>query len=128
MAQTLGLPSVSPYSNTTLVKVKYCIFSNKTNPFCIQIQHLLKLNIDKILITERYAWIQIQHLLKLNFPLYEEILQYQGDSNTTLVKVKLKEQKCPACKTLIQIQHLLKLNFSLNTIFVSHVSFKYNTC
>ena len=54
----------------------------------IQIQHLLKLNLNKILLDK------IKPL----------------DSNTTLVKVKYKKRLSEIYGVPIQIQHLLKLN------------------
>ena len=97
----------------------------------IQIQHLLKLNVNCPVHTIEPPWIQIQHLLKLNHMKHYKIYVLI-DSNTTLVKVKLVsvfsilytshysnttlvKVKCYYNATRfgawsIQIQHLLKLN------------------
>ena len=56
--------------------------------YCIQIQHLLKLNFNALTVLEEFSTIQIQHLLKLNNPFQPFLLS----------------------SFLIQIQHLLKLN------------------
>ena len=72
----------------------------------IQIQHLLKLNIDIFYIFRYTFHIQIQHLLKLNMIF-----------STSLSHI-----------LTIQIQHLLKLNvdFVFNRDVIT--KFKYNTC
>ena len=53
-------------SNTTLVKVKFGRTLEFRQVFKIQIQHLLKLNLKRMLQTTGKNHIQIQHLLKLN--------------------------------------------------------------
>ena len=62
----------------------------------IQIQHLLKLNIDVPEVIEDWGGIQIQHLLKLN-----NICKYK----------RYREKQ-------IQIQHLLKLNWTYVRIWI----------
>ena len=61
----------------------------------IQIQHLLKLN--KWGAYKRYTLcsIQIQHLLKLNENGFCVVISFKKNSNTTLVKVKLKKVPSP---------------------------------
>ena len=96
-----------PHSNTTLVKVKL-------------IQKIEDLSI--------FIYIQIQHLLKLNLQAKVEAGQTLEYSNTTLVKVKCKALTKSLMRSVIQIQHLLKLNYIdrcyLSCLFI----FKYNTC
>ena len=57
-------------SNTTLVKVKCNHYKILLNSTYIQIQLLLKLNIQLYLAWYRQIVIQIQLLLKLNFGVY----------------------------------------------------------
>ena len=52
----------------------------------------------------------------------------QDNSNTTLVKVKLKLKNVFESNTKIQIQHLLKLNFLIFHKANQIRLFKYNTC
>ena len=74
--------------------------------------------------------IQIQHLLKLNkaFNLDGTI---KNNSNTTFVKVKFEfgSTRIKAVLIKIQIQHLLKLNIAdVSCLFVVVSIFKYNIC
>ena len=69
--------------------------------------------------------IKIQHLLKLNQN-YKLIMDLVPNSNTTLVKVKLKILKIKIYHDEIQIQLLLKLNVK-STFFGSSKYYNSNT-
>ena len=62
--------------------------------------------------------IQIQHLLKLNLNVID-YLKHKNYSNTTLVKVKSSLNFSLSSVPTIQIQHLLKLNYNLSSTFPS---------
>ena len=87
----------------------------------IQIQHLLKLNKNTKMKNILSLAIQIQHLLKLNKEIANGIIS-TGDSNTTLVKVKLFLLIISLFTDKIQIQHLLKLNASKINTFINNYS------
>ena len=71
--------------------------------------------------------IQIQHLLKLNYVVIVKP-NISFNSNTTLVKVKLKQALVNGETAQIQIQHLLKLNSFYQASSLKTGGFKYNTC
>ena len=69
--------------------------------FCeikIQIQHLLKLNMVEKGLYLMFLVIQIQHLLKLNNSQERHFASTCEDSNTTLVKVKLRKHGQRSCR------------------------------
>ena len=93
----------------------------------IQIQHLLKLNINCHRIQTQEHSIQIQHLLKLN-RLLIYYLSLSANSNTTLVKVKLS---LPLCKTKTFVYSnttLVKVKYHIINKGANYDKFKYNTC
>ena len=116
-----------PYSNTTLVKVKlyilkvgllYHTYSNTT---------LVKVKLYIIAYWIACKPIQIQHLLKLN-GVGRSLGGENNNSNTTLVKVKLKRHPCITHYIANSNTTLVKVKFYHWYCFWLIVKFKYNTC
>ena len=115
-------------SNTTLVKVKYNYLLNINHLKVIQIQHLLKLNLDKMHSLLKHTKYSNTTLVKVKYTKTIQKGAFSSNSNTTLVKVKSWAVALIFEPSLNSNTTLVKVKFKSPQELNKKLWFKYNTC